>query len=158
VVDGGITFLKKSADAQGELVWEKPLQHSSEATNGVENKIWIRVDGVGGYRAGARWIDPNVGETTIRMEKWHPWKIRAIDAETKEPILNFTTLNARPPTFADKFGPSRAVNGEALGGYFAETFIHERVLTIKADGYETLSFPLMPELGATNTYELKRKK
>jgi protocatechuate 3,4-dioxygenase beta subunit len=158
VVDGGVTFLKTNANMQGEIVWEKPLQHSSDATNGVENKIWIRVDGVGGYRGGARWIDPNVGETTIRMERWIPWKIRAIDAETKEPILNFTTLNARPPTFADKFGPSQAVNGEALGGYFAETFIHERVLTIKAAGYETLVLPLMPELGATNTYELKRKK
>jgi hypothetical protein len=84
--------------------------------------------------------------------------VRAIDAETREPILNFTTLNSRPPTFADKFGPSRAVNGEALAGFFAETFIHERVLTITADGYETLRFQLMPELGATNTYELKRKK
>jgi hypothetical protein len=41
--------------------------------------------------------------------------------------------------------------------YFAETFIHERVLTIEADGYETLRFPLMPELGAANTYELRRK-
>jgi hypothetical protein len=41
--------------------------------------------------------------------------------------------------------------------YFAETFIHERVLTIEAEGYETLRFPLMPELGATNTYELRRK-
>lgn len=68
------------------------------------------------------------------------------------------TPRKRPPTFADQFGPSRAVNGEALAGYFAETFIHERVLTIKADGYETLRFPLLPELGATNTYKLKRKK
>jgi hypothetical protein len=92
------------------------------------------------------------------MERWIPWMVRAIDAETKEPILNFTTLNSRPPTFADKFGPSRAVNGEALAGFFAETFIHERVLTIEAPGYETLRFPLLPELGATNTYELKRKK
>jgi len=92
------------------------------------------------------------------MEKWHPWKIRAIDAETKEPILNFTTLNSPRPPSPTKFGPSRAVNGEALVGYFAETFIHERVLTIRADGYETLRFPLMSELGATNTYELKRKK
>jgi hypothetical protein len=67
-------------------------------------------------------------------------------------------LNERPPTFADKFGLSRAVNGEALEGYFAETFIHERRLTITADGYETLRFHLMPDLGATNTYELRRKK
>jgi 5-hydroxyisourate hydrolase-like protein (transthyretin family) len=159
VVDaGGVTFWKANADNQGEAVWEKPLQHSSEATNKVEGKILVRADGVGLHRGKSTWVDPNAGEALIKMERWIEWRIRAIDAETKEPILNFTTLNARPPTFADKFGPSRAVNGEALGGYFAETWLHERVLTITADGYETLSFPLMPELGATNTYELKRKK
>ena len=159
VVDAGsVSFLRANADAQGEFVWEKPLQHSSEATNGVENKILVRAERTGGYRAGAKWIDPNAGEAVIPMEKWIPWKIRAIDAETRQPILNFTTLNSRPPTFQDKFGPSQAVNGEALGGFFAETFIHERVLTIEANGYETLRFPLLPELGATNTYELKRKK
>ena len=157
-LDSGYVFWKTNADAQGELIWEKPLQHSADATNGVEGKILIRAAPRGGYRARAVWIDPNAGEAVIKLEKWHPWKIRAIDAETKEPIMNFTTLNSRPPTFADKFGPSRAMNGEALGGYFAETFIHERVLTIEAEGYETLRFPLMPELGATNTYELKRKK
>ncbi len=158
VLEDGIIFLRSNANAQGELVWEKPLQHSSRATNGVEGKILILAEGLGGYRSKSAWIDPNAGEAVFKMEKWHPWKIRAIDAETKEPILNFTTLNSRPPTFADKFGPSRAVNGEALGGYFAETFIHERVLTIESEGYETLRFPLLPELGATNTYELKRKK
>lgn len=158
VVDvGTMNFLNARADARGETVWEKPLQHSSEATNGVEGKILVRTERVGGFRAGAAWVDPNAGEALVPMEKWFPWKIRAIDEETKQPILNFTTLNSRPPTFQDKFGPSRAVNGEALGGYFAETFIHERVLTIEAEGYETLRFPLMPELGATNTYELKRK-
>ncbi len=159
VVDaGGVTFWKTNANSQGEAVWEKPLQHSSEATNKNEGKIPVRAHGVGGYREVTMWIDPNAGEALIKMERWIPWKVRAIDAETREPILNFTTLNSRPPTFADKFGPSRAVNGEALAGYFAETFIHERVLTITADGYETLRFQLMPELGATNTYELKRKK
>ncbi len=158
VVDAGsISFLRTNADFQGKAVWEKPLQHSSETTNGVEGKILVRTERVGGYRAGAKWIDPNAGEALITMEKWIPWKIRAIDADTKQPIMNFTTLNSRPPTFQDKFGPSRAVNGEALGGYFAETFIHERVLTIEAEGYETLRFPLLPELGATNTYELKLK-
>jgi 5-hydroxyisourate hydrolase-like protein (transthyretin family) len=159
VVDaGGVMFWKTNADSQGEAVWEKPLQHSSEAANKNEGKIQVRAHGVGGYREVTKWIDPNAGEALIKMEKWIPWKVRAIDAETKEPILNFTTLNSRPPLFADKFGPSRAVNGEALAGYFAETFIHERVLTITADGYETLRFQLMPELSATNTYELKRKK
>ena len=158
VVDGGsMTFLRTNADLQGQAVWEKPLQHSSETTNGVEGKILVRTERVGGYRAGAKWVDPKAGEAVITMEKWIPWKIRAIDAETKQPILNFTTLNSRPPTFQDKFGPSPAENGEALGGYFAETFIHERVLTIEAPGYETLRFPLLPELGATNTYELHRK-
>jgi 5-hydroxyisourate hydrolase-like protein (transthyretin family) len=159
VIDaGGVTFLRTNADVQGEFVWEKPLQHSSEATNKVEGKILVQADGVGLHRSKATWVDPNAGEVLIKMERWIPWKVRAIDAETKEPILGFTTLNSRPPLFADKFGPSRAVNGEALAGYFAETFIHERVLTITADGYETLRFQLMPELGATNTYELKRKK
>ena len=159
VVDaGGVTFWNTRADSLGEAVYEKPLQHSSEATNGVEGKILVRADGVGLHRAKSMWVDPNAGEALIKMERWIPWKIRAIDAETKQPIMNFTTLNSRPPTFQDKFGPSRAVNGEALGGYFAETFIHERVLTIEAPGYETLRFPLMPELGATNTYELKRRK
>ena len=159
VIDaGGVTFLRTNADVQGEFVWEKPLQHSSEATNKVEGKILVQADGVGLHRSKATWVDPNAGEVLIKMERWIPWKVRAIDAETKEPILDFTTLNSRPPLFADKFGPSRAVNGEALAGYFAETFIHERVLTITADGYETLRFQLMPELGATNTYELKRKK
>jgi 5-hydroxyisourate hydrolase-like protein (transthyretin family) len=159
VVDAGrVMFWKTNADNQGEAVWEKPLQHSSEAANKNEGKIQVRAHGVGGYREVTKWIDPNAGEALIKMEKWIPWKVRTIDAETKEPILNFTTLNSRPPTFADKFGPSRAVNGEALAGFFAETFIHERVLTITADGYETLRFQLMPELGATNTYELKRKQ
>ena len=159
VIDaGGVTFLRTNADVQGEFVWEKPLQHSSEATNKVEGKILVQADGVGLHRSKATWVDPNAGEVLIKMERWIPWKVRAIDADTKEPILDFITLNSRPPLFADKFGPSRAVNGEALAGYFAETFIHERVLTITADGYETLRFQLMPELGATNTYELKRKK
>jgi len=160
VVDaGGVMFWKTNADSGGEAVWERPLQHSSEVTtNTQEGRIQVRAQGMGGYREVTTWIDPNAGEALIKMERWIPWMVRAIDSETKEPILNFTTLNSRPPTFADKFGPSRAVNGEALAGYFANTFIHERVLTITADGYETLRFPLMPELGATNTYELKRKK
>ncbi|MDB6035405.1 MAG: resA 1 [Verrucomicrobiales bacterium] len=159
VVDaGGVMFWKANADFRGEAIWDKPLQHSSEAGLTNQGKIPVHAQGVGGYRQATAWIDPNAGEALIKMEKWIPWKVRAIDAETKEPILNFTTLNSRPPTFADKFGPSRAINGEALAGYFAETFIHERVLTIEAEGYETLRFPLMPELGATNTYELKRKK
>jgi hypothetical protein len=63
------------------------------------------------------------------------------------------TLNAQPPTFADKFGPSSAVNGEAPGGLFAETYIHERVPTITADGYETTLFPLMRELGECPFWE-----
>ena len=155
---GGVGFMREVANQQGEAVWQKPLQHSSETTNGVEGKILVRTERVGGYRAGAKWIDPNAGEAVVTMEKWIPWKVRAIDAETRQPILRFTTLNSRPPTFQDRFGPSQAINGEALAGYFAETFIHERVLTIEAEGYETLSFQLMPELGATNTYELKRKK
>ena len=86
-----------------------------------------------------------------------PWMVRAIDAETKQPIASFTTMNRRPPNFVDRYGPSVAQNGEVIAGFFAETFIHERELTIEAPGYETLRFLLMPGLGATNTYELRRK-
>jgi hypothetical protein len=91
------------------------------------------------------------------MEQWMPWMVRAIDAETKKPIENFTTMNRRPPNFTDRFGPGIARNGEALAGYFAETFIHERELTIEAPGYETFKIMLTPQLAATNTYELRRK-
>ncbi len=93
----------------------------------------------------------------VALSKWVPWMVRAIDAQTKEPIPTFTVMNRMLTNLTIHYGPTTAQNGQALAGFFSEKTIRPRQLTIEAPGYETFQIALTPTLGATNTYELKRQ-
>gem|GEM_PF-5425313 len=96
------------------------------------------------------------GEATVELHRYGPWRVRAIDAETRTPIPTFTTMNHNATNLSSSFGPTMARNGELIAGYFVEAWLKPRLLTIEAPGYEKFRLTLVPELGATNTYELRR--
>ena len=80
VIDAGtVTFLKANADARGEAVWEKPLQLSSEATNGVEGKIPSRL--------------PRALPSGLRTRRYHGLLI-CVDPTTGRRQLGLASLEA----------------------------------------------------------------
>jgi hypothetical protein len=152
------TLWNGTTDERGEAVWPQPQPILASASDpaSVPRKIFVRAS-KGGYQSATRRIDPGAGEEIVALSKWVPWMVRAIDAETKQPIPTFTVMNRMLTNLSTHYGPTTARNGEALAGFFSEHTIRQRELTIEAPGYETFRVALTPTLGATNTYELKRK-
>jgi len=159
VVDGEDTKRSKTlwtatTDERGEVTWPQPITANDPAA--PRKRIFVRAS-KGGYQSATRPIEPAAGEETIALSKWVPWMVRAVDAQTKEPIPTFTVMNRMLTNLTTHYGPTAAQHGEALAGFFSENTIRPRQLTIEAPGYEMFQIALTPELGATNTYELKRK-
>jgi hypothetical protein len=150
------TLWSATTDQRGEVSWPEPIQAKQEDPSLPKKKIFVRAS-KGGYQSTTRPIEPTAGEETIALSKWVPWMVRAVDAQTKEPIPTFTVMNRMLTNLSTHYGPTTAQNGEALAGFFSEKTIRERELTIEAPGYETFRVALTPVLGTTNTYELKRK-
>lgn len=149
------TLWTATTDERGEAIWRQPIQNRPDDP-APPKRIFVRASR-GGYQSASRPIDPAAGEEIIALSKWVPWMVRAIDAQTKKPIPTFTVMNRMLANLSTHYGPTTAQNGEALAGYFSEKYIQPRQLTIEAPGYETFQIALTPVLGATNTYELKRK-
>ena len=150
------TLWTATTDEHGEAIWAAPVQIKSNDPSAPPKKLFLRAS-LGGYQSAARPIDAAAGEEIVALSKWVPWMVRAVDAQTKQPIPTFTVINRMLTNLTTHYGPTTARNGEALAGFFSEKTIRERELTIEADGYETFRLALTPVLGATNTYELKRK-
>jgi hypothetical protein len=145
-----------TTDEAGEAIWVQSIQIAESRTATAQKRFFIRAS-KGGYQGTTRPIDPGAVEEIVALSKWVPWMVRAIDADTKKPIPTFTVMNRMLANLSTHYGPTTARNGEALAGFFSEKYIQPRQLTIEADGYETFQIALTPTLGATNTYELKRK-
>lgn len=145
------------SDERGEAFWPQSIQVMESRVAQRRETFYVRAS-KGGYQSATRPIDPAAGEEIVALSKWVPWMVRAVDSDTKKPIPNFTVMNRMLTKLTTHFGPTTAQNGEALAGYFTEKYIQARQLTIEAPGYETFQVVLTPVLGATNTYELKRKQ
>jgi hypothetical protein len=143
-------------DERGTAIWPQPIPTMENDPASPYKRLFVRASKPG-YQGATRPIDPAAGEETIALSKWAPWMVRAIDAETKRPIPTFTVMNRLLANPAIHYGPTTARNGEALAGFFSERTIRPRQLTIEAPGYEIFRVELTPQLGATNTYELRRK-
>jgi len=142
-------------DANGEVMWPHPAQGTPEAPAGFQDKVLVRASAPG-FHTEWTWVNPNAGEATVALHRYVPWRVRAIDAETKAPVPIFTTMNYNATNPASSYGPITAQNGEAIAGYFVDAWLKPRILTIEAPGYEKFRLTLTPELGAIDTYELKR--
>ncbi len=143
------------ADASSEAVWLHPMQRTPDAPVGLQDKVLIRASAPGFHTAWT-WVDPKAGEATVALHPYVPWHVRAIDAQTKAPIESFTTMNYNAANLGSSYGPAVARNGEVIAGFFVEAWLKPRLLTVEAPGYEKFRLTLVPELGATNTYELRR--
>ena len=78
-----------------------------------------------------------------------------IAGEALQPISTATTVRVKNGKTLTTDGPF-ADTKEVIAGYFVEAWLKPRLLTIEAPGYEKFRLTLVPELGATNTYELRR--
>lgn len=150
------TLWNATTGERGEAVWSQPIPVTANNPASAPKRMFVRAS-KGGYQSATRRIEPAAGVETIALSKWVPWMVRAVDAGTKQPIPTFTVMNRMLTNLTTKYGPTTAQNGEALAGFFSEHTIRPRQLTIDAPGYETFQIELTPTLGATNTYELKRK-
>ena len=148
------TLWSATTDERGEVIWPIPIT-ANDPASGLK-RLFVRAS-KGGYQSATRRIDPAAGEEIVALSKWVPWMVRAVDAQTKVPIPTFTVMNRMLTNLTTKYGPTTAQNGEALAGFFSEHTIRPRQLTIEAPEYEMFQTNLTPTLGATNTYELKRK-
>ena len=143
-------------DDRGEALWQVPVQITASDSAAAKKRVYVHAS-KGGYQGATRPVDPAAGEEIVALSKWVAWMVRAIDADTKQPIPTFTVMNRMLTNLSTHYGPTTAQNGEALAGFFSEKTIQPRQLTIEAPGYETFQIALTPVLGTTNTYELKRK-
>jgi len=143
------------SNTRGEAIWMHPMQGTPHAPAGLQDKVLVRAT-ASGFHTAWTWVDPRAGEATVELHRYEPWRVRAIDAETRTPIPMFTTMNHNATNMSSSYGPATASNGEVIAGYFVEAWLKPRLLTIEASGYEKFRLTLVPELGATNTYELRR--
>jgi outer membrane protein assembly factor BamB len=141
-------------DERGEALWPGPATPAAPAA--ANKRLYLHA-AKGGYQSTARPIDPAAGEEIIALSKWMPWVVEVFDADSKKPLETFQVMNRMATNLSTHYGPVTGQAGTAIAGYFSEKTIRLRQLTIEADGYETLQKDILPVLGQTNTFGLKRK-